>query len=993
MDGFKTSVKQDFLKGLNPSQAEAVSYGEGPLLVLAGPGSGKTRVIAHRIAYLIRDMEVSSQRILAVTFTKKAALEMKRRVEDLVEREAEGLWIDTFHATCLKILRKEVEFLSGYTKKFKVYTDTSVKKKLISKCILELDYRAKIVLPEGDSTTFDLSRILTPEEISKVIQLKDVLTKFEKAEINGEVFFENNSFTRKQSFPLPNGYEESAFKYDDDSSKLFYILYDLYKEEIEKQNAPRDRIWQNLRRDANELLTQVLGALYDLYKKELIKADAMTFNDLLLVTNGLLSENRELLSYYQGKFSHVLVDEYQDTDMHQDAFVKLLCEQHRNLFVVGDEDQSIYGWRGADTKNILNFEEDFKGSIVKLEQNYRSTKTLVAAAGEIIKENSSRKAKNLWTENQNGEKISVFRAFDTSEEGQFISNRIRELVESGNFAFNEMAVFYRNHWQSESIEQALMRQKIPYMIVKGKSFYQRKEITNILAYLRLIDNPLDWESLKKIINVPPREIEGKVVDRLIVISQERELGFSDVIESCQKEGHLPENIFVKLAKFSNLINDLRRTAQKHSAKRVIEKLVELTDYLNCLDEDEEESVRELINAAATDGEPLVSDFLDNVTLMLADNENPAVDGDRVSLMTIHAAKGLEFPVVFLMGLNKGLLPHEKSSTSEGIEEERRLFYVAVTRAKKILFLTCHITRPGKFSDEVRSKPSLFLDDVPSKYLDRVSRQRGQHRSQSSLVSSEKTIPASQNPDIQSFHCGQKVNHVSFGQGVVKKVEQTEQMTVVTVDFADFGFKKIHADFISEVPFVEKQYNTNKEMTQRSTQPKTRLRKASTDTDNEMIQLILAGEGDSVEFKSTLRYDLSTKKINKKLEYTIAKTIAAFLNSEGGNLFIGVDDNKNALGLSNDIETLAKKSIDGFELHLVEVIKKYIGGGFISHIKIKFPIYTDKKICCVRVQKSSEPIFTKFEGKEDFFVRMGASSQPLSREGQSRYQREHWGDNE
>ena len=900
---------------MNPYQAEAVSHSEGPLLVLAGPGSGKTRVIAHRIAYLIRDMGVSSRSILAVTFTKKAAREMKRRVENLVGGEAEGLWIDTFHATCLKILRKEVESLSGYTKKFKVYTDPSLKK-LISKCILELDYRAKIVLPEGDSTTFDLSRFLTPEEISKVIQSKDVLTKFKKAEINGEVFFENNSFTRKQSFPLPSGYEESAFKYDDDSSKLFKILYDLYEEEIEKQKAPHGRILQNLCRDANGLLTQVLGALYDLYKKELIKADAMTFNDLLLVTNGLLSENRKLLYSYQYKFSHVLVDEYQDTDMHQDAFVKLLCEQHRNLFVVGDEDQSIYGWRGADTKNILNFEEDFKGSIVKLEQNYRSTKTLVAVAGEIIKKNSSRKAKNLWTENQGGEKISVFKAFDTGEEGQFISNRIRELVKSGNFAFNEVAVFYRSHWQSESIEQALMRQKIPYMIVKGKSFYQRKEITNILAYLRLIDNPLDWESLKKIINVPPREIERKVVNRLIGISQGRELGFSDVIESCRKEGHLPENIFVKLAKFSNLINDLRRTAQKHSAKRVIEKLVELTDYLNCLDEDEEESVRELINAAATDGEPLVSDFLDNVTLMLADNENPAVDGDRVSLMTIHAAKGLEFPVVFLMGLNEGLLPHEKSSrTSEGREEERRLFYVAVTRAKKTLFLTCHMARPGKFSDDgqMSSSPSSFLDDVPYKYLDRVSRPQEQHRSQSSLISSEK--------------------------------------------------------------------------------PKIRLRKASTDTDNETIQLVLAGESDSVEFKSTLRYDLSTKKINKKLEYTIAKTIAAFLNSEGGNLFIGVDDNKNALGLSKDIETLTKKSIDGFELHLVEVIKKYIGGGLISHIKIKFPMYSNKKICCVRVQKSSEPIFTKFEGKDDFFVRMGASSQPLSREDQSRYQREHWGDKE
>ena len=788
-NGFETSVEQDFLKGLNSSQAEAVSHGEGPLLVLAGPGSGKTRVIAHRIAYLIENMGVSPRRILAVTFTKRAAREMKKRVENLAGEAAGGLWIDTFHAICLRILRREVELLSGYTKNFKVYGNPYVQQKLISKCISELDYGTKIALPKDDSITFDLSRFLTPEKISKVIMSKDVLLKFEKAENNGEVFFENNSFTRKQSSQLPNGCEESAFKYDDDSSKLFNILYDLYKEEIKKQKASRDTILQDLRGGANGLLTQVLEALYDLYKKELIEADAMTFNDLLLITNGLLSENRRLLFHYQERFSHVLVDEYQDTNMHQDAFVKLLCEQHRNLFVVGDEDQSIYGWRGADTRNILNFEKDFKGSkIVKLEQNYRSTKTLVAVASEIIKKNSYRKTKNLWTENQGDEKISVFGAFDTDEEGLFISDRIQELAESGNSSFNEVAVFYRAHWQSRSIEQALMRRKIPYMIVKGESFYERKEIRNVLAYLRLINNPLDWESFKRIINVPPREIERNTVNQLMGISQNLGLGLSDAIESCRKEGHLPENMFERLVKFSNLINNLRLTAQNHSAKRVIEKLVELTDYLNYLDEDEEESVRELITAAASDGEPLVSDFLDDVTLKLAGNEPPAVDGDKVSLMTIHAAKGLEFPTVFLAGLNDGLLPHEKSSgTSEGIEEERRLFYVAVTRAKKTLYFTYHLERPGT-SGGVRSCSSSFLDDVPFEYRRLVDRQR-RSRSQSPLLPSQKTASASQ--------------------------------------------------------------------------PKIRLRKANTNTDSDMIQLILAGEGDSVEFKSTLRYDLGTKKINKK----------------------------------------------------------------------------------------------------------------------------------
>ena len=495
----------------------------------------------------------------------------------------------------------------------------------------------------------------------------------------------------------------------------------------------------------------------------------------------------------------MLVDEYQDTNVVQYRFVKTLSQRHRNLFVVGDDSQSIYGWRGADINNILNFEKDFPGAgVVKLERNYRSTSTILSIANSLASKNLRRKEKDLWTENPAGERAVVFRAGDGADEAQFVAERISLLVESGDFTLGDVAVFYRANFQSRLVEEGLTAGRIPYRIVSGVGFYQRSEIKDIVAYLRLIQNPRDNVSFERIVNVPPRKIGGVTLRKLREVSEAGGFALLDAIEYSQEENLLSGRALLALSRFLDIVKDLRSAAESQSVSKVINRLLERTGYLDYLGEEHYrvENVKELLNAAEVFGEMTLSDFLDLV--LLATDEDRADSGEEeVSLMTIHAAKGLEFPVVFVVGINEGLLPHYRSaSTQEGLEEERRLFYVAVTRAKRLLYLS-YASQKAASGRMHSARRSVFLDDLPSEHVVYESRKKeiSGRDSDLSADSSSKT-PHEFWDEGQSLRPGQRVNHPTFGPGAVNRIDGKGDKAVVTVDFFGSGVKKIVASFLT-----------------------------------------------------------------------------------------------------------------------------------------------------------------------------------------------------
>ena len=654
-------MEEELVTKLDPEQLKAVSHGEGPMFVVAGPGTGKTRVVTQRISNLIKNRGISPQKILAVTFTRKAAEEMKKRVEKLTGEEAKKTWIGTFHSICLRILRREIRFLKIYQKDFLILSEREDQKNFIRKCIKKLDFDEREFYTEV------------------------VLQKFDNAENRDETSFESTD----------------------------------------------------------------LKILYDSYKKELAKANFMTFNDLILLTKKLFAENKEILSKYQDMFSYVLVDEYQDVNSPQDRFIKLLSDRHRNLFVVGDDDQSIYGWRGVDTKNILNFETDFKcQEVVSLKCNYRSTETILTTATEIIRKNSQRREKDLLTSNPCGDEVVVFCGEDEEEEASFVANMILELTSARDFSFKDIAVLYRANFQSRAIEYALSQREIQYTVKKGKIFYQREEVMDILAYLRLILNPRDQDSFERIINIPPRGIASIAVERIREASEDFDLDPLSAVEKC----NLPPSVREKLAKFTDIINTLRSEAQEKSASEVINKLLDMTNYLNYLgkQEDRVENVQELLKVANEHGESSTLDFIDSLSLSTYE-DNLKAEGEKVSLMTIHAAKGLEFPIVFLVGVNYERFPDHRSASSEGLQEERRLFYVALTRAEKVLCISCH-------------SPSLFFNDIPSK--------RALHTKSGGLA--DKIFFSSEETQGKEFTVGElargnKIRHEFFGEAIIKSV--------------------------------------------------------------------------------------------------------------------------------------------------------------------------------------------------------------------------------
>ena len=632
---------------LNPKQKEAVLHTDDPLLILAGAGSGKTRVLTHRIAYLIDECGVNPWNIMAITFTNKAAGEMRERVDNLVGFGAESIWVSTFHSSCVRILRRHIESL-GYTTSFSIY-DSDDQKTLMRQVFKAMDidtkqFKERAVLAAISSAK---DKLITPEE---------------------------------------------------------FLL--------------------NAGADFREKKT---GEIYKEYQKQLKKNNALDFDDLIVKTVELFQNNLQVLDYYQERFRYIMVDEYQDTNMAQFKLVSLLASKYRNLCVVGDDDQSIYRFRGADIQNILSFENTFPGTkVIKLEQNYRSTQNILDAANGVIRHNFGRKDKTLWTANGEGDKI-LFKQFDTAkDEADFVVRQIRDSA----YSYQDQAVLYRTNAQSRLLEERCIFYNVPYRLVGGVNFYQRKEIKDVLAYLKTIANGVDDLSVIRIINVPKRGIGATTIGRVTAFASEHNMSFYDTLKEAKQIPGIGKAA-EKIGRFIAQMEAFRAMAhsEEYSIKDLIDHILEDTGYEEELQEEGEieaqtrlENIEELINKAAAyeeDSEhPTLDEFLEQVALV-ADIDNVDDSEDRVTLMTLHSAKGLEFPKVYLVGMEDGLFPGIMSIMADDkteMEEERRLCYVGITRAKKELVLTA--ARQRMINGETRwSKPSRFIDEIPSELLD------------------------------------------------------------------------------------------------------------------------------------------------------------------------------------------------------------------------------------------------------------------------------------
>ena len=632
---------------LNPKQKEAVLHTDDPLLILAGAGSGKTRVLTHRIAYLIDECGVNPWNIMAITFTNKAAGEMRERVDNLVGFGAESIWVSTFHSSCVRILRRHIESL-GYTTSFSIY-DSDDQKTLMRQVFKAMDidtkqFKERAVLAAISSAK---DKLITPEE---------------------------------------------------------FLL--------------------NAGADFREKKT---GEIYKEYQKQLKKNNALDFDDLIVKTVELFQNNPQVLDYYQERFRYIMVDEYQDTNMAQFKLVSLLASKYRNLCVVGDDDQSIYRFRGADIQNILSFENTFPGTkVIKLEQNYRSTQNILDAANGVIRHNFGRKDKTLWTANGEGDKI-LFKQFDTAkDEADFVVRQIRDSA----YSYQDQAVLYRTNAQSRLLEERCIFYNVPYRLVGGVNFYQRKEIKDVLVYLKTIANGVDDLSVIRIINVPKRGIGATTIGRVTAFASEHNMSFYDTLKEAKQIPGIGKAA-EKIGRFIAQMEAFRAMAhsEEYSIKDLIDHILEDTGYEEELQEEGEieaqtrlENIEELINKAAAyeeDSEhPTLDEFLEQVALV-ADIDNVDDSEDRVTLMTLHSAKGLEFPKVYLVGMEDGLFPGIMSIMADDkteMEEERRLCYVGITRAKKELVLTA--ARQRMINGETRwSKPSRFIDEIPSELLD------------------------------------------------------------------------------------------------------------------------------------------------------------------------------------------------------------------------------------------------------------------------------------
>ena len=760
---------QDILEGLNDKQYEAVVNTEGPVLVIAGAGSGKTKVLTHKIAYLIQEKNVAPWSILAITFTNKAANEMKQRIENLVGQDAKDIWMGTFHSICVRILRKHIEKI-GFNSSFIIF-DTTDQKAVIKKCLKELQ-----------------------------IDDKQFPEKMIMAEISNS----------KNDMVEPDKYAIKA-------------MGDFRKEKI--------------------------AMVYELYQRKLKENNAIDFDDIINFTIKIFNENPEILNYYSSKFKYILVDEYQDTNKSQFTLVKMLAEVNKNITVVGDNDQGIYSFRGADIKNILNFEKDFKNTqIIKLEQNYRCTGNILKVANSVIKNNETKYEKKLWTKNDEGNLPQVYSADNEYDEASFIAEQIDSLQREENYKYSDFAILYRMNTQSRVIERVLQRESIPYKVVGGLKFFERKEIKDIVSYLRLVQNTWDNVSLTRIINEPKRGIGTTSLDKIAEISAETGISMYEVIKNADQYGL--NKVFLNSRDFIDLIESAKSKKDETKISELTKFLLKKSGYLDALEKENtqeaenrienlEEFITEAMEFETEEAENSLENFLEGITLS-SDIDEMQDTEESVTLMTLHSAKGLEFPVVFLVGLEEGIFPSGRSLDEKGeIEEERRLCYVGITRAKENLFLTCSKMRTI-FGSTSYNLPSRFLEEIPTDLLEGYDDSFGTHsniedsdytwkygtnkvkssyendfdKKQEIITEfSKKTSDSkptfgrtaesflsslgkneTKEVDLSKYQEGMRIYHKKFGEGTITKIEPEGEDLKVDIDFDKTGHKRLMAKF-------------------------------------------------------------------------------------------------------------------------------------------------------------------------------------------------------
>lgn len=731
----------DCTYGLNPQQAEAVINTEGPMLIMAGAGSGKTKVLTCRVANLLQK-GVRPYRILAITFTNKAAAEMRERVNNMSGPAAKDVWLFTFHAFCARFLRMEIDKLPGYGGNFAIY-DTADSQNLIKQILKEMNLDDKRFQPSGI--------------LSRISNAKNALQ------------------------------DAAAFA-----------------------------------RQAGDFYEQKVADIYSRYEQKLQLNNALDFDDLLMLSIKLLQENKEVREKYQDRFDYLLVDEYQDTNHAQYLLTKFLAAKHRNICVVGDADQSIYGWRGADIQNILDFEKDYPDAkVIKLEQNYRSTQIILDAANAVIENNTGRKPKNLWTENKSGADIIYFQAVDERDEARFVIEQLQNLQRTENKKLGDMAILYRTNTQSRIFEEMLIKSGISYNMVGGLKFYERKEIKDIIAYLRVIFNPADSLSLLRIINVPKRGIGDASLAKIQAYAAANSVSLFEAVSNAAAIDGLSSRFVSKLDDLAGIIFELMNLANEAPVEDLIDRVLRDTGYLEELENERTpqaqsriDNLHELISVAqefaASEEENNLENFLAHVALV-SDIDDTELGEDAITLMTLHSSKGLEFPVVFLVGMEEGLFPHARTLMDETeIEEERRLCYVGITRAKEKLFLSSTKMRTI-YGNTVTYPPSRFLQEIPARLVKTIKRQERfsaleNFKQVSEKYSARPQKPAStfnphsfmpQKPAAAAggtagtrFNTGDRVSHSKWGEGMVVSVKDSPDGQEVKVAFAGAGVRSL-----------------------------------------------------------------------------------------------------------------------------------------------------------------------------------------------------------
>ncbi|MCM0582838.1 DNA helicase PcrA [Weissella diestrammenae] len=753
----------NLLEGMNARQTEAVETTEGPLLIMAGAGSGKTRVLTHRVAHLVRDLQIAPWRILAITFTNKAAREMKERIATLIGSvDADKVWISTFHAMAVRMLRRDIDKL-GYKRDF-------------------------TIIDAGTQRTL-VKRILKDQNVD--------IEKFDPRQVLGAI---SNA---KNAMQTP-------------------VIYE--------------------RQMANDGFSKIVAQAYFEYQKQLSNAQSVDFDDLIMLAIQLLEKNEEVLQYYQEKFQYIHVDEYQDTNDAQYRLIQLLADGYKNLAVVGDSDQSIYGWRGANMQIILNFENDYPGAKkVMLEQNYRSTQMILNAANAVIANNDERIAKNLWTDNGAGEKITYYRASGDREEAVYVISQITQLIQEQNKTYRDFAILYRTNAQSRGIEEALVKANMPYTMVGGSKFYDRKEIRDILAYLSLVTNPADNESFLRIVNEPKRGIGNTSLAALRAFAAANDWSLLEAAANANLSNELQSRVKNKLSDFATMIQQFSEQENFDlSLTDLTQSIYDKTGYVKTLkvaptpenqnrieNLDEFLTVTEQFDKNYEPTDETVSKYVDFMSelALVSDIDNVDADDNNVTLMTLHAAKGLEFPVVFLIGMEESLFPSFRSIVEPGkLEEERRLAYVGITRAKEKLYLTNAQSRM-LYGKTTSNMPSRFIDEISSEYItvaysDRLSQTQaldkklpfarrtqtatettfnGRQREQKSKIERPAPFmqvnrPANDTSSQGALKIGDQVRHKKWGVGTVVKVNGVGEDQELDVAFESMGIKRLLAAF-------------------------------------------------------------------------------------------------------------------------------------------------------------------------------------------------------